>query len=125
MKLLFDENLSHKLPNMLGGLFAGSSHVRECGLKGATDEKIWDYSKTDDWILVSKDSDFYQRAILRGSPPKVVWLRIGNCSTKMISDLLNDHHSDIGAFANSTEDILTLTCDQGGDTNRLPVESQK
>ena len=109
MKLLFDENISHKLPKMLSGLFPGSSHVRDCSLKGSTDDEIWDYARNDHFIVVSKDSDFYQRALLRGSPPKVVWLRIGNCSTQMIRDLLEAHHSDIDAFVNSSDDILTQT----------------
>jgi len=42
MKLLFDENLSPKLPLSLAMLFPGSVHVRECGSLGLPDEDVWE-----------------------------------------------------------------------------------
>lgn len=59
MKLLFDENLSHKLVRALEDLFPGSEHVRNLGLKAADDHVIWEQAKSNDSIIVSKDSDFY------------------------------------------------------------------
>jgi predicted nuclease of predicted toxin-antitoxin system len=41
MKLLFDENLSPVLPELLAKLYPGSTHIRHCGLKGFSDEEIW------------------------------------------------------------------------------------
>lgn len=78
MKLLFDENLSPKLPHLVGNVFPGSTHVRDCGLKGLPDEDIWEYARAKRYMIVSKDSDFCQRSLLYGAPPKFVWLRIGN-----------------------------------------------
>jgi predicted nuclease of predicted toxin-antitoxin system len=78
MKLLFDENLSPKLPRLLATQFPGSLHLRDCGLKGATDEAIWKYAGANNFTIVSKDSDFYQRSLFYGSPSKFVWLSIGN-----------------------------------------------
>jgi len=72
MKLLFDENLSPKLPLLVGALFADSQHVRELGLKGQTDENIWNFAKTNGFNIISKDKDFYQRALLYGAPPKFI-----------------------------------------------------
>jgi predicted nuclease of predicted toxin-antitoxin system len=40
MKLLFDENLSPRLPRLLAEQFPDSVHVRDCGLKGAPDGAI-------------------------------------------------------------------------------------
>ena len=77
MKLLFDENLSPKLPRILAVDFLGSMHVRDCGLKGFPDEDVWEYARNNGFTIVSKDSDFYQRSLLYGHPPKLVWLRIG------------------------------------------------
>jgi predicted nuclease of predicted toxin-antitoxin system len=81
MKLLFDENLSHKLTGRLVDLFPDSVHVREIGLKAADDLVVWEYAKKNDLMIVSKDSDMHQRSFMFGHPPKVVWVRLGNCST--------------------------------------------
>ena len=64
MKLLFDENLSPNLPRLVLTVFPGSEHVREIGLKGRTDEDIWNHAKQHDFAIISKDKDFYQRALL-------------------------------------------------------------
>lgn len=88
MKLFFDENLSHRLVSRVADLYPGSTHVRDVGLVGASDEAVWAYARDNGFILVSKDADFYQRSILHGAPPKNVWLRIGNSTTTAITDLL-------------------------------------
>lgn len=74
MKLLFDENLSPKLPLLFASSFPDSAHVRECGLLGRADDAVWKYAREYDFTVVSKDSDFQQRSLLYGSPPKLVWL---------------------------------------------------
>jgi len=61
MKLLFDQNLSPRLPRALSDLYPDSAHVREAGLRDSSDEAIWNYAKQNDFTIVSKDSDF-QRA---------------------------------------------------------------
>ncbi len=71
MKLLFDENLSFRLARALRDTFPGSAHLRDVGLVGAEDEKVWEFAGKNGFVLTSKDSDFYHRSILRGSPPKV------------------------------------------------------
>jgi predicted nuclease of predicted toxin-antitoxin system len=75
MKLLFDQNLSPRLPRLLADIYAHSLHVREVGLRDADDAVIWDYAKQHGFTIVSKDSDFQQRSLLYGSPPKFIWLR--------------------------------------------------
>ena len=80
MKLLFDENLLPRLPGLLAGLFPGSLDARECGLLGLPDEDVWEYACHHGFAIISKDSDFQQRSLLYGPPPKIVWLRFGNCT---------------------------------------------
>ena len=110
MKLLFDENLSPKLPRLLATQFPNSLHLRDCGLKGATDEEIWDYARANGLTIVSKDSDFYQRSLFYGSPPKFVWLRIGNCTRDDLVALLTSHEREIRALdADPLESILVLS----------------
>lgn len=98
MKFLFDENLSHKLVGALEDLFPDSEYVRDMGLKAADDRLIWEEAKSKDLIIVSKDSDFYQRSLLYGHPPKVIWIRRGNCSTVAIASLLRKHYQDVKHF---------------------------
>ena len=72
MKLLFDQNLSYRLPKSLDVEFPESTHVRHVGLDRATDGPVWEYAKANALVIVSKDSDFHQRSFLHGHPPKVV-----------------------------------------------------
>jgi len=109
MKLLFDQNLSRRLVNLLADVFPNSTHVALVGLDTATDRAIWTYAAENDYVIVSKDSDFGQLAFLYGAPPKVIWLRVGNQATKPIGDLLRSHAELIAAFVNSdTEAVLVL-----------------
>jgi predicted nuclease of predicted toxin-antitoxin system len=109
VKLLFDENLSYKLVRALEDLFPDSEHVRELGLKAADDRLIWDHAKGNDLIIVSKDLDFYQRSLLYGHPPKVIWIRRGNCSTSAVEAILRMHFKDVKDFYESAyESFLVL-----------------
>ena len=94
MKLLFDENLSPKLPGLISATYPDSQHVRELGLKGHTDEEIWNYAKANGFTLVSKDKDFYQRTLLYGAPPKFIWLCLGNCTRDDLLALIQRHQQD-------------------------------
>jgi predicted nuclease of predicted toxin-antitoxin system len=110
VKLLFDENLSPKLLRLLAALFAGSTHVRECGLLGRMDEEIWNYARANNFTVVSKDSDFQQRSLLYGHPPKLVWLRVGNCTREQLFNLIAIHEQDIQELGiNLFEAILVLS----------------
>lgn len=109
MKLLFDENLSFRLPGLLADVYPGSTQVREVGLLGAEDRRVWDHAATGGFLLVSKDSDFYQRSLLYGAPPKVIWLRIGNAPTAAIAALLRERYVTIRHFADdATATLLPL-----------------
>jgi predicted nuclease of predicted toxin-antitoxin system len=98
MKLLFDENLSHQLARLLADLFPNSVHVRDVGLKAADDPVVWEYAKNNDLMIVSKDSDMHQRSFVFGYPPKVIWVRLGNCSTSDVERLVRRHFDSIKAF---------------------------
>jgi predicted nuclease of predicted toxin-antitoxin system len=98
VKLLLDHNLSFRLVPTLASLYPGSMHVRDLGLTTATDEVIWSYARQRGLVIVSKDSDFYHRSMVLGHPPKVVWLRVGNCTTATIQVLLQTRHADLLTF---------------------------
>ena len=110
MKLLFDENLSPKLPRLLAAFFPDSAHVRECGLLGHPDEDVWEYARANGFTIVSKDSDFQQRSLLYGHPPKIVWLRIGNCTRQQLVQLITSRRQDIHALdSDPFEALLVLS----------------
>ena len=110
MRLLFDQNLSHRLVGELALEFPGSAHIRTLGLETATDREIWDYARVEDYLVVSKDSDFYQRSLFYGHPPKCIWLRIGNCTRNDLVVLLTTHQQDIHALdADPLESVLVLS----------------
>jgi len=106
LKLLFDHNLSHKLPARLADVFPDSTQTRLLDFARAKDPEIWFYARTHDFMIVSKDNDFAELAVLRGAPPKVIWLRIGNCSSRAVEQLLRSHAALIDEFANDTERVV-------------------
>ena len=110
MKLLLDENLSPRLNASISDLYPGSAHVEGCGLVSTSDDKVWDYAGENGFAIVTKDSDFSELSVLRGGPPKVIWLRIGNCTTVRAAFLLRDAFSRIQAFlAAREENCLVLS----------------
>lgn len=72
MKLLFDENISAKLVKYFSEAFPDSSHIDYLDMQGVTDTDIWEYAKTEGYIVISKDNDFRQKSFLFGFPPKRV-----------------------------------------------------
>jgi predicted nuclease of predicted toxin-antitoxin system len=91
LKLLFDQNLSHRLPAIFAHAFPGSSQVRLLGLDTADDRTIWKYAAEHDFCIVTLDGDFAELSGLSGHPPKVVWLRCGNRPTAFIERLIREH----------------------------------
>ena len=103
MKLLFDQNLSHKLARRLTDIFPDSTHVREVGLKEANDPVVWDYAKQQSFMIISKDADFHQRSFVFGFPPKVVWVQLGNCTTDEVEQVIRKNFTAIKDFYEDTE----------------------
>ncbi len=99
MRLLFDENLSPDLPHLLAGEFPDSAHLRDLGLVGADDAVIWHAAAVQGFVLVSRDDDFIELAILRGAPPKVVAVGLGNCRTAEVEALLRSARDRLERFA--------------------------
>lgn len=108
MKLLFDQNLSFKLAPILDLVFPGSKHVKDFGLTGKDDEAIWHLALEQSFVIVSKDSDFLHRSLLRGHPPKVIQVRMGNCSTQHIHQLFTREDPTIMEFLNNPNDALLI-----------------
>jgi predicted nuclease of predicted toxin-antitoxin system len=92
VKLLFDENLSHRLVMALSDVYPGSSHLRDCGLRGASDDGVWQYARVNGFVIVSKDADF----------------SVGNCTTTRAEFVLRNNVARLVAFESGEESCLVL-----------------
>lgn len=102
IRLLLDQNLSPALTTSLRDLF-DAVHVRDVGLAAASDGDFWAFAGAEGRTIVTNDSDFAELAILHGRPPPVVWLRLGNCTTREVAATLGSHVPAIDAFCEGAE----------------------
>lgn len=98
VKLLLDENLSDRIVPQILDLYPDSSHVKSHGLIHTDDLVIWSFAREHGYTIVSKDSDFHQRSLVFGHPPKFVYLRVGNGPTSRITQLLRSNFVLLAAF---------------------------
>lgn len=108
MKLLFDENLSPRLVDGLRDEYPESQHVSGVELGGAEDDAVWQYARRYGFAIVSKDSDFAERSVLESGPPKVIWIRLGNCSTREIEAQLRSSHEIVRDFIEEAHETCLL-----------------
>lgn len=109
MKILFDQNISVRIVDKLKGIFPNCSQVRFVGLENATDLAIWEYARDNDFCIMTFDADFYDLSTLKGQPPKVIWLRIGNTSTSNLENVLRFHAQTILSFI-TAEEMADMSC---------------
>ena len=119
MKLLLDENLSHRLVARLAEAFPGTASVHQVELRSQSDDTvIWPYAAEQGFAIVSKDEDFRRLSLLRGHPPKVVWLVAGNAETNQVADLLLRNKNRIATFLDDqNEDPLLILNLNNPDTD--------
>lgn len=108
MKLLLDENLSPWLVTSLASIYPGLEHVHNCNLGSAHDSAIWEYAKAHGFVIVSKDSDFAEKSVLHRNPPKVIWIRVGNCSTQAVENLLRSAGEVVRIFVETDEETCLI-----------------
>jgi len=89
MKLLFDENISHKILKKIDSVYKESFHCNSIRPLLKNDLEIWEYARNNNFSIVTFDEDFYEWMVLKGFPPKIIWLRTGNTSTNDIANSLN------------------------------------
>jgi len=115
VRLLYDQNLSPRLCQLLAAEFPSSLHVRDVGLARADDASIWDYAGVHGLTIVTKDDDFRQRSFVFGPPPRVVWVRLGNCTTLAVASLLRTQRDRVISFCADLEAaLLVLSVEEAG-----------
>jgi len=108
MKLLLDENLSPELAVLIQVQFPGSRHIRDEGLKGQPDDLIWEHARQHGFVILTKDSDFQEKSVLAGHPPKVIWLRMGNCNTQLILEWILRYAGTVAQFEHAEATVLEI-----------------
>lgn len=103
MKLLLDQNISFRVAQAVQDIFPATAQVRELGLENAKDIAIWKYASESDYTIVTFDADFYDLSLVKGIPPKIIWLRTGNLTTTNIEQLLRANAALIKAFVEDAE----------------------
>ena len=103
MKLLIDENISFRIIKLIDKYFPNSMHVSSVRKDRFSDLDIWLFAKENNFIVVSYDEDFYEWQLLRGFPPKIIWLRFGNSKTEIIANKLIDNISHIQNLSTNME----------------------
>ena len=103
MRLLLDQNLSHRLIKRLADLYPKSEHIHLVGLDRSDDGVVWDYAKEHGFYIVTQDEDYSELIRLRGAPPKVIWLRCGNTQTSEIERILRQNFSVIAGLSSSPD----------------------
>jgi predicted nuclease of predicted toxin-antitoxin system len=84
--------------------FDACVHVDNIGLRvPAKDVEIWEYARKNDMVIVTNDEDFFKIFSIKGFPPKVIMLRMGNQSRKDIEQILISLKNRIADFVNATD----------------------
>ncbi len=99
MKFLIDENLSDKPAARLEAAYPGTKHVKQVQLAAHADTDLWDLAKKDGFIIRTPDDDFVEMSMMRGAPPKVVHLAMGNHTTKEWLAIIQANAVAISHFA--------------------------
>ena len=107
MRLLFDQNISFRILKKLPESFNDCVQLNQVGLQNCSDSDIWQYAHDNNYVIVTFDSDFYDISLLNSSPPKIIWLKTGNLTTREIADLLISNETSIKEFISNPEMVET------------------
>jgi len=90
-RFLVDVNLPYYF-----SLWNNSDFIHQKDINDAwTDEQIWNYAKANNLTIITKDSDFSNRILLREPPPKIIHMRIGNLKMRNFFELIKQIWSEI------------------------------
>jgi len=102
MRLIADENISWRLKKLLPQWEIFPANEIKPGRR-LTDLTIWEFAKTNRYTILTFDEDFSELQNLFSYPPKIIWLRTGNVSTREIASLLKNLQDDIIQFLSNDE----------------------
>jgi predicted nuclease of predicted toxin-antitoxin system len=112
VKFLVDANLPPRLCAWLRSHRHEAEHVFDRNLLTATDTQIWERGRLENLIIFSKDVDFYDRALLFGTPPQVIHVAVGNCSNTRLFGVLASEWEDIERALVSGSRLISITLEK-------------
>ena len=99
MKILIDANISSRLVSRIQLVFPEVEHVKTLGLMTANDFSIFMYARQNGYdAILTLDEDYSNLQLTHGIPPKIIWLRVGNCSTNTLAQIMLANADTIYAF---------------------------
>ena len=108
MRFLVDTQLPKLLSRRLEEAGHAAEHVLDLNLGQSPDNDLWRYASANDAAIVSKDEDFAQWIMSGRSGPKVVWLRVGNCTNAELVDWLLPVWPDVVDVMESGERLVEV-----------------
>ncbi len=95
MRFLVDAQLPPALAKWIADKGYSASAFRDQGLRNSDDVSIVNFSTASDWVVVTKDENIVERALGRKDGPRVVWLRIGNSTNRVLFAWLESLWSEV------------------------------
>ena len=108
MRFLIDAQLPPALAQQLAARGHQAEHVSRVGLRGASDDAIWQYAARAGAILLTKDEDFVALAEKESSGPQVVWVRLGNVTNDALWRAVGPMLDEIVRALNDGERIVEV-----------------
>jgi len=104
VKFVVDAQLPPRLAGWLGARGHEATHVCDLdeGLR-LPDAEIWEYARREGLVIITKDRDFLDLAAVRGTPPKVLVIGLGNASTSTLLSALDDAFAPLLAQLDRTD----------------------
>jgi predicted nuclease of predicted toxin-antitoxin system len=112
VKFLVDANLPPRLCVWLRSHRQQAEHLFDRNLLTATDTEIWERGRLESLVIFSKDTDFYDRALLHGVPPQLIHVAVGNCSNDRLFDVLNANWDDIEQALQSGSRLISVSLEK-------------
>ena len=108
MKFLID----HQLPPALVDFFRErgyeSQHVLDIEMASSSDAEVYEYASIQRFIIVTKDEDFFYLSRRLGSETGLLWIRLGNCRTRVLLATLDRQWSEIVRCFEAGDSIIEI-----------------
>lgn len=92
MKFLCDVHIPFKLVNHLKLLGYEAIHINNVLDKwDTTDNKICDFADQNDFIVITKDSDFKNSFYIKKTPKKLIKINLGNISNTELIQIISEN----------------------------------
>ncbi|WP_414717363.1 DUF5615 family PIN-like protein [Telluribacter sp.] len=65
--------------------------------------EIWGFAKRNNYTIITFDADFYELQVIRGFPPKIIWLRFGNMTRQEFIRFFEQNTERIKDYLDSQE----------------------